>query len=122
MGLCMNVEKTDEDFFIGYVRYFWLRVEILESIDYFLAKDFKNTLNEVPISEKSFEKLYNLGLQEFMLHSDCDGILELNVIEKTLKALNKVKLFKNSDFKEEFKGLKDILSKAVKSKSNIIYC
>lgn len=122
MGLCMNVEKTDEDFFIGYVRYFWLRVEILESIDYFLAKDFKNTLNEVPISEKSFEKLYNLGLHEFMLHSDCDGILELNVIEKTLKALNKVKLFKNSDFKEEFKGLKDILSKAVKSKSNIIYC
>lgn len=122
MGLCMNVEKTDEDFFIGYVRYFWLRVEILESIDYFLAKDFKNTLNEVPISEKSFEKLYNLGLHEFMLHSDCDGILELNVIEKTLKALNKVKLFKNSDFKEEFKGLKDILNKAVKSKSNIIYC
>lgn len=122
MGLCMNVEKTDEDFFIGYVRYFWLRVEILESIDYFLAKDFKNTLNEVPISEKSFEKLYNLGLHEFMLHSDCDGILELNVIEKTLKALNKVKLFKNSDFKEEFKGLKDILSKAVKYKSNIIYC
>lgn len=122
MGLCMNVEKTDEDFFIGYVRYFWLRVEILESIDYFLAKDFKNTLNEIPISEKSFEKLYNLGLHEFMLHSDCDGILELNVIEKTLKALNKVKLFKNSDFKEEFKGLKDILSKAVKSKSNIIYC
>lgn len=122
MGLCMNVEKTDEDFFIGYVRYFWLRVEILESIDYFLAKDFKNTLNEVPISEKSFEKLYNLGLHEFMLHSDCDGILELNVIRKTLKALNKVKLFKNSDFKEEFKGLKDILSKAVKSKSNIIYC
>lgn len=122
MGLCMNVEKTDEDFFIGYVRYFWLRVEILESIDYFLAKDFKNTLNEVPISEKSFEKLYNLELHEFMLHSDCDGILELNVIEKTLKALNKVKLFKNSDFKEEFKGLKDILSKAVKSKSNIIYC
>lgn len=122
MGLCMNVEKTDEDFFIGYVRYFWLRVEILESIDYFLAKDFKNTLNEVPISEKSFEKLYNLGLHEFMLHSDCDGILELNVIEKTLKVLNKVKLFKNSDFKEEFKGLKDILSKAVKSKSNIIYC
>lgn len=122
MGLCMNVEKTDEDFFIGYVRYFWLRVEILESIDYFLAKDFKNTLNEVPISEKSFEKLYNLGLHEFMLHSDCDGILELNVIEKTLKALNKVKLFKNSDFKEEFKGLKDILSKVVKSKSNIIYC
>lgn len=122
MGLCMNVEKTDEDFFIGYVRYFWLRVEILESIDYFLAKDFKNTLNEVPISEKSFEKLYNLGLHEFMLHSDCDGILELNVIEKTLKALNKVKLFKNPDFKEEFKGLKDILSKAVKSKSNIIYC
>jgi hypothetical protein len=122
MGLCMNVEKTDEDFFIGYVRYFWLRVEILESIDYFLAKDFKNTLNEVPISEKSFEKLYNLGLHEFMLHSDCDGILELNVIEKTLKALNKVKLFKNSDFKKEFKGLKDILSKAVKSKSNIIYC
>lgn len=122
MGLCMNVEKTDEDFFIGYVRYFWLRVEILESIDYFLAKDFKNTLNEVPISEKSFEKLYNLGLHEFMLHSDCDGILELSVVEKTLKALNKVKLFKNSDFKEEFKGLKDILSKAVKAKSNIIYC
>lgn len=122
MGLCMNVEKTDEDFFIGYVRYFWLRVEILESIDYFLAKDFKNTLNEVPISEKSFEKLYNLELHEFMLHSDCDGILELSVIEKTLKALNKVKLLKNSDFKEEFKGLKDILSKAVKSKSNIIYC
>lgn len=122
MGLCIQVKKTKDEFDIGYGGYFSLRYHIIKSIDEKLADIWKKSvlgeISQIPLED--FEKLWKLGLTDFLFHSDCDGLLGRRKVKRTLVALEKIN-FINEDWKKEFEELKNILRIAIKNKSSIKY-
>lgn len=121
MGLCMVVRKTGEEFSISYGAYFCLRVKILETLDEELGADFKGLGFFSHLSESSLKKLSDLNLYDFMMHSDCDGILKLATIKKTFKCLENLEL-KDKNWQPELELLKHIFRQAIKANSSIKYC
>lgn len=112
MGLCIGVNKTGDEWDIGYRGYFILRYLILKEIDENIADVWR---------DRCLNRGRRLTLEEFNIyHSDCSGILGRRKVKRTLLALEKIDL-KNEDWKEYFDGLKNILRIAVANKSSVRY-
>lgn len=122
MGLCIVVNKTGDEWDIGYRGYFILRYLILKEIDENVADVWRDRcLNRGRrLTLEEFKKIYDFKLADFIYHSDCSGILGRRKVKRTLLALEKIN-FKNEDWKEYFDGLKNILRIAVANKSSVRY-
>lgn len=122
MGLCIVVNKTGDEWDIGYRGYFILRYLILKEIDENIADVWRDSRikNGRLLTIEEYKKIYDYKLADFIFHSDCEGLLGRRKVKRILLALEKID-FKNKDWKDLFDGLKNILRIAVENKSSVRY-
>ena len=122
MALCIGVNKTGDEWDIGYRGYFILRYLILKEIDENIADVWRDSCirNGRLLTTEGYKKIYDCKLDDFIFHSDCEGLLGRRKVKRTLLALEKID-FKNEEWKEYFDGLKNILRIAVENKSSVRY-
>lgn len=122
MGLCIGVNKTGDEWDIGYRGYFILRYLILKEIDENIADVWRDSRikNGRLLTIEEYKKIYDYKLADFIFHSDCEGLLGRRKVKRILLALEKID-FKNKDWKDLFDGLKNILRIAVENKSSVRY-
>lgn len=121
MGLCMEVKKTGDCMEIGYGGYFAIRRFILNEIEDNLGETFSKECIKGKLSEELIQKLIDLKIDAFILHSDCDGTLKYRDIKKALPTLMKFDYKKNMDWRDEILELIKLFKIAVKNNSSIKY-
>lgn len=127
MGLCMDIKKTDYCFNISYRGFTNMRKEIANVYNQRKGKLYEKYIlsllfdNKEKLTFKEFEEMYFGNLQDFMMHSDCDGKLGIRQIKKTLKELEKLD-FSNCNYKDEILEMIELFRKAIELKEIIIFC
>ena len=107
MGLDMTT-KNGNSFSISYSGFMGMRLNIAEAYNEEKYELYKKCMN------------WNLTKKEFLFHSDCDGMLKLCTIRKTLRELEKLNL-ENCPYKPEIKKMMEFFKEAIKEKQRIYF-
>ncbi|MEQ3307268.1 hypothetical protein AAA294_07205 [Fusobacterium varium] len=118
MGLDMRT-KNGNSFGISYSGFMGIRLNIAEAYDREKYELYRICMNR-SLTKKEFKKIYFGDLQEFLFHSDCDGILKLCTIRKTLKELEKLDI-EGYPWKSEIKQMMEFFREAIKEKQRIYF-
>lgn len=118
MGLDMTT-KNGNNFSISYSGFMGIRLNIAKAYDNEKYELYKKCMNR-NLTKKEFKKMYFGDLQEFLFHSDCDGMLKLCTIRKTLRELEKLNL-EDCPWKPEIKQMIEFFKEAIKEKQRIYF-